>query len=261
MLIDALRLVDQIVEPSGLLCILILASAGAAIARLRRVAAVLQAVAVVIVVLIGVLPAGAWLAAPLEIRFPLNPPLPAEISGIVALGGTERLALSSAWDQPILSDPTPIAALAALGRRYPNAKLVFSGGAALSERPSFTESTVVGDFLNQMGVDARRIVYEDRSRNTLENAVFTRELVKPDSNPPWILITQAISMPRAVAVFRHAGWNVIPFPAGYLTDADARSSIGLHLLSGLSLASIAIHEWGGLLAYRLAGYTDILLPR
>jgi uncharacterized SAM-binding protein YcdF (DUF218 family) len=261
MLIEILRLVGRVTDPSALLCLAILASAVALIARRRRLALMLQGAATAMVVLIGLLPGGVWLALPLETRFPVNPPLPDRVAGIVALGGTERLAQSEAWGQPTLSDPTPIAALLALGRRYPDAKMVFTGGSAPPYAGSLSESQIVREFLLEMGAAGDRIVYEPRSRNTLENALFTRDLVHPNPREVWILVGQAISLPRAVAVFRHTGWNVIPFPAGYITDGKTSVSGFLRLESGLSLSSSALHEWGGLLAYRLMGYTDDLFPR
>jgi uncharacterized SAM-binding protein YcdF (DUF218 family) len=67
-------------------------------------------------------------------------------------------------------------------------------------------------------------------------------------------------MPRAVGVFRRAGWDVLPFPAGYLSSGDGRLSAIPDLVGELQLASTALHEWGGLFAYRFMGYTDELFP-
>jgi uncharacterized SAM-binding protein YcdF (DUF218 family) len=254
------RLLDRLLEPSALLALLVLASAAAMAVRRWRLALRLQMVAAALVILIGILPGGVWLALPLERWFPINPPLPPRVAGIIALGGTERPTQSASWGQPILSDPTPITALVELGQHYPDAKLVFSGGAHPRDAKEMTEARIVRQFLNAMGADADRIIYEDRSRNTLENALFARDLVHPD-DVPWILVTQAVSLPRAVAVFRHAGWTIIPYPAGYLTGGDARLSLSADLAGGLHLASIALHEWGGLLIYRLMGYTDALFPQ
>ena len=261
MLVESFRLAARLIEPSVVFCILILASIAATVVQRRRLALILQGATLVIIMLVGILPGGAWLAAPLERRFPVDPPLPEHVAGVIALGGTERLAQSEAWGRPTFSDPAPIVALLALGRRYPDAKLVFTGGSTVSKPGSMTESEVVRKFLDEVGADSGRVIYEERSRNTLENALFTRDLVRPNSRDTWILIGQAISLPRAVAVFRHAGWNIIPFPAGFLTSGRPRILGALHFSAGLALTSMALHEWGGLVVYRLMGYTDELLPR
>lgn len=261
MLIEILRLLGRMLEPPLLLFIFILASVAATLLRRRRTALLLQAITSVIFVLIGILPGGVWLALPLERRFTANPSLPDHVDGIIALGGTERVEQSAASGQPVFSDATPILALLTLGRQYPEAKMVFTGGMHPRKAASPTEADIVHQFLQAIEIDDSRVIYEARSRNTLENALFSHDLVHPGADERWILISQAISMPRAVAVFRHAGWNVIPYPAGYLSSGDGRFRASLNLLGELHLASIAVHEWGGLLAYRLMGYTDELLPK
>jgi hypothetical protein len=63
-------------------------------------------------------------------------------------------------------------------------------------------------------------------------------------------------MPRAIACFRHAGWNIVPYPAGYLD----RGSGVFSLIGNLHVFDVALHEWVGLLAYRLLGETDEIFP-
>lgn len=254
------KILGPLTNPALILALLILASMLAVLARRRRGALFLQSTAAAIVVLFGILPGATWLALPLETRFPSNPNLPDHVAGVIVLGGTERVDASATWDQPILRDPTPIASAVALARRYPQARMVFSGGGS---RPNMTlkESDVVKDFLTEIGFDANRVIYEERSQNTFQNGLYTYQLVRPKPGERWILVTQAISMPRAVAVFRHTGWDVIPFPAGYLTASQDPGYISINILGGLQLAAVAIHEWVGLVAYRLMGYTEQIFPR
>lgn len=254
------KITGPLINPAVILTILIVAGMFALMVRRRQFAVVFQLAALAIVVLLGVLPGATWLALPLETRFPADPILPPHVIGIIALGGTERIDATATWRQPILSDPTPIVKLVALARQYPNAKLVFSGGGSRSFS-TLKEGDVVRAFLTEIGFDANRIIYETQSRNTLQNAVFTYQLVRPKPDEQWILVTQAISMPRAVAVFRHAGWNVIPAPAGYMTASQSPGFISVNILGGMQLAAVAIHEWVGLIAYRLMGYTDQIFPR
>ena len=254
------KVLGAFIDPSAVLMIAILTGAVAAIGRRRRLAYILQGVAVALVILLGLLPVGVWLVLPLESRFPAHPPLPKEIAGIVALGGTERLTASSRHGQPLLDDPTPIAALIELGRRYPDAKLVFTGGSNAPEERPLTESDIVRAFLADLGIPGERIIYEARSRNTRENAVFTRDLVRPKPGEQWILVGQAISLPRAVGSFRDIGWDVIPYPAGYYTAGASQRIWPPDLAAGLKLAALAEHEWVGLVVYRLMGYTNDIFP-
>jgi uncharacterized SAM-binding protein YcdF (DUF218 family) len=255
------KIFGGIADPAALLAVFTLAAGMAVVARRLRLAALLQSVSVAIVLLFGVLPGANWLALPLESRFPADPLLPSDVAGIIALGGTERLEQSAAWRQPTLSDPAPIIALLNLGRRYPGAKLVFTGGLRATHDKGLSEADIVRQFVNELGADSAGIIYEDRARNTHENAVFTRELVHPKPGDRWILIGQAIGMPRAIGAFRRAGWDVIPFPAGYLSGSKRAAALSFNLLAGLNLAYFAAHEWTGLIVYRLMGYTDEVFPR
>jgi uncharacterized SAM-binding protein YcdF (DUF218 family) len=246
-------------DPVTILGLLIVASIIGLWSSRPLLALYLQSASAALLLMLSVLPGASWLALPLETRFQLNPLLPDHIAGIIALGGTERVAASNSWNQPLLNDPTPIATLIALGRRYPEARLVFSGGGSIRGR-KITEADIVRRFVSLFGVNPDRITYEDRSRNTLENGVNTYRLLRPAPSEQWILVTQAISMPRAVGVFRKAGWNIIPFPAGYLTSNPDPGLFSSNLVGGLELASVASHEWIGLIAYRIMGYTSELLP-
>jgi uncharacterized SAM-binding protein YcdF (DUF218 family) len=254
------KILGGIADPATLLAIFTLAGGMAILARRLRLAVLFQSISVAIVLFFGVLPGANWLALPLESRFPANPPLPSDVAGIIALGGTERLEQSAAWGQPIVSDPGPIVALINLGRRYPNAKLVFTGGLHATHDEKLSEADIVRQLIDELGADAAAITYEDRARNTHENAVFTYQLMHPKPGERWILICQAIGMPRAVGVFRRAGWNVIPFPAGYLSGSKGAVTVSFDLLDGLNLAYFAVHEWVGLIIYRLMGYTEEVFP-
>lgn len=253
------KLLGALVNPATLLGILILGSAAAALGRCKRLSAVLLAGSAVLVLVFGVLPAAAWLARPLETRF-AAPALPDRIAGVIVLGGTEMVEQSAAWGQPMVSDPAPLVALLTLARRYPDAKLVFTGGIRSRHDEAVSEATVARDFINQLDSTGRAIIFEDQARNTYENAVFTRQLVGPKPGERWILVCQAIAMPRAVGVFRKAGWDVVPVPAGYLTAGRDRAFLSFDLIGGFRLAALALHEWVGLIVYRMVGYSDAFFP-
>jgi len=94
--------------------------------------------------------------------------------------------------------------------------------------------------------------FEFGSRTTYENAVFTAALPGVDRTRPWLLVTSAWHMPRALATFRAAGWNVTPYPVDYRTGIRTPWT-EYSLVDSPRRWRIALHEWAGLLAYRLAG--------
>jgi uncharacterized SAM-binding protein YcdF (DUF218 family) len=210
---------------------------------------------------IGVLPIGAWLLAPLENRFP-PPPLPRAVDGIIALGGGIDLEVSAARDQLAVDEAAErLVMLVTLGRRYPQARLVFTGGSGALLGSASSEAVAVKQALRGLGGDLERMVFEDRSRTTFENARYSRALLDPKPGECWLLITSAYHMPRAVGVFQSVGWNVMPYPVDYRTTG-ARRSFGRHDVAyRLQEFDLAAHSWLGLLAYYLMNWTSDLLPR
>jgi uncharacterized SAM-binding protein YcdF (DUF218 family) len=77
----------------------------------------------------------------------------------------------------------------------------------------------------------------------------------------WLLVTSAFHMPRAMGLFRKAGFAVLPWPTDYRTSG--REGIGMFRdgpVDALQTTTLAMREWIGLLAYFLSGRIDRLLP-
>jgi uncharacterized SAM-binding protein YcdF (DUF218 family) len=112
-----------------------------------------------------------------------------------------------------------------------------------------------------MGVPSGRTTFEARSRNTSENAMLTRDLVSPKPGERWLLVTSAFHMPRAMGAFRHAGFDVIAWPADYLTFGTQSEWVMPNgWVAGLRRVDLGAKEWMGLIAYRLTDRTDEFLP-
>jgi uncharacterized SAM-binding protein YcdF (DUF218 family) len=208
-------------------------------------------------------PVGAILMRPLEDRFPRPPDSMPAPAGIIVLGGAFIAEISSDRDAVTLAEEGGrMTESAILARRYPHARVVFSGGTRDATDEERDEAHVAARFFEKLGVARERILLEDRSLNTEENARFTRELVRPRADERWLLVTSAAHVPRAIAAFRHAGFDAVPYPTDYLTTGKSpdfwefrsNPSRGLNTLDG------ALHEWIGLIAYRLMGATDDFFP-
>lgn len=226
----------------------------------RRGRALITAVLALAVITI-VLPVGRWSVQALEHRFP-QPTLPARVDGIILLGGEIDQEPSLAYGQPIfVNGAGRLLAFADLARRYPEAKLVFTGGSGRLFNQEQTEVDAMPLAFRAIGLDATRVIFEGRSHNTHENAVFTHDLVKPMPGQAWVMVTSALHMPRAVGCFRQAGFPIIPYPADYQTlPKGDRFDKPIGFDSGYSTLTAAVREFIGLIAYRAVGYTDSLLP-
>ena len=210
---------------------------------------------------IAVLPVGPWLVLPLEDRFAAPDPMPARVDGIVALGGAIHLGRSLARGSAQLNEHGErMIAFAELARRYPQARMIFAGGSGSLRNQGDRESDFAPGLMARLGVPPERIVFERESRNTYENALFAKRLAEPRPGEVWLLVTSAFHMPRAVGVFRRAGWEVVPYPVDYMSQRADRLHVDFQFVSGLVLVGKALHEWIGLAAYRAAGWSGELFP-
>lgn len=203
---------------------------------------------------IGIFPIGDILLRPLEAEFPPRA-APEQIDGIVVLGGVEDQRATAAWGEPQLNEAAErLTAAAALAIAHPEARLVFSGGSGRLRNTVLGQPdipSVAVEFLMSLGIDTDRIIWEDQSRNTAENARFSYKVGAPASGETWVLVTSAFHMGRALASFEAAGWReFIPHPVDYRTGSFI-DGIGWNLAGNLEVLNIAIKEWVGRLAYRL----------
>lgn len=134
--------------------------------------------------------------------------------------------------------------------------ILFSGGAVpLVTSRSEPEGDAAVRLLEEWAVPGQAILLEQRSRNTRENALFSRQILDPRGVSRILLVTSAFHMPRASAVFRKLGFQVIPAP----TDFQAKDEDGAlpHILpdaGSLAESQLALKEWLGFLVYRLRGW-------
>jgi uncharacterized SAM-binding protein YcdF (DUF218 family) len=184
----------------------------------------------------GFTPVSYWLMLPLEDRFPRwKADRLTVVDGIIVLGGT--------FGEPIID-------LVELARHFPKARLVYSGSG--EER----DAEILLKQFARFGGNRERVTMETRSRNTFENAVYSVELIKPNPNERWLLLTTAIHMPRAIGCFRRVGFKVEAYPTGYMMP---QKIFGLSSQTLLRLDTV-MKEWMALLVYRLTDRTNELFP-
>lgn len=209
----------------------------------------------------GFTPVGSLLLQPLEDRFPAWVPGAGPPTGIIILGGTTKLEISASRGQPVSDIGIDrLITGARLARRYPMARVIYSGGSPELWPGNIREADYALQILNELGIAKDRVQVEAHSRNTAENAAFSKALAAPAPGERWLLVTSAYHMPRAVGLFRAVGFLIEPVPTGWLT---ARHTTWLdfgNFASSVLLVHIASREWIGLAAYRALGKTDAFLP-
>jgi len=230
--------------------------------RWRRAGRWVLGAGVALLLIAGYSPLGNLLLLPLSERFPAWTESGRAPDGIIVLGGAIDSDVGAARNIVALGGSGDrVMAMLDLARRFPAAKIVYSGGSGNLIDTSATEAPFAEALLRQFGVAPERIVLEGESRSTAENATLVRALVAPKPGELWLLVTSAWHMPRSIGVFRAAGLNVTAYPVDWRTRGwrDVWSTPN-SLAGGLSRIDLAAHEWVGLIAYRLGGKTATLLP-
>ena len=148
--------------------------------------------------------------------------------------------------------------LGELMRRYPDARVIFSGGSGILDTHALSEADVSKGIMEKLDLNVGRVVFESNSRNTWENATNAKKLVQPKMAERWALLAPAAQMPRAVGAFRKIGWNVLPWPTDYIGGPPVWGpSSPIHRFGAINEAE---HEWLGLIAYWLTDRSSELLP-
>jgi uncharacterized SAM-binding protein YcdF (DUF218 family) len=247
--------------PSNL--IILTGLAGAVLLRTSRARAGRRLViaSLVLLAIAGLSPLGNILILPLEDRFPAWDASHGAPDGIVVLGGAVSPDVAAARNDVALNEAAErMTATVELARRYPDARIVFSGGDA-GIVYSGNESEAALRLFERLGLAAGRVTVEDQSRNTFENALFSKRIAAPKPGERWLLVTSAYHMPRAMGIFRAAGFAVEPYPVDWRTRGaqDALRPFPT-LAEGLRRTDVAVREWAGLVVYRLTGRSSELFP-
>jgi uncharacterized SAM-binding protein YcdF (DUF218 family) len=250
------------VQPLNLAIFLSLAGLLAMLFGRRRLAAIGVSAAFLILALSAWTSLGALMLNPLEERFQRPQSLPEKVDGIVVLGGGLEGAINlTRGGYEMNGGGDRFVETAALARRFPGARILISGGVGTILLKGEGDADTAPRLLAALGVAPGRLILENRSRNTDENARFSKELVSPQPGETWLLVTSAFHMPRSVGLFRKADFPVVPWPTDYRTSG--RVGIGLFTdneVDSLQNTTLAIREWIGLVAYWLSGRIDSAWP-
>jgi uncharacterized SAM-binding protein YcdF (DUF218 family) len=193
----------------------------------------------------------------LEKRFDQKATYP-RVSAIALLGGATHPA----------SPPRRYAEVSAAGDRVIHAARLFKQGYAPWVIPTggaigfygaiIPEARSMSELLSgPLGIDSAHIIREEQSRNTRDHAIYIGRILDSLNLPRDILVvTSASHMPRAMGVFRKAGFNAVPAPADYETQRRLLLRLPQFLPSAEALLDVTrvLHEYYGLLAYRILGW-------
>lgn len=255
------RLFWLLVQPVSLAMILLVAGLVLNGFGRRRLGGAAMVVATLLLFVSCFTTAGYLLITPLEQRF-ARPDEPARIDGIVVLGGGmdgEVNTVRQQWELNRSGDRYVEAVRLAL--RHPEARIVVAAGPGALATDQEPEAYSAQRLFSDFGIDPGRVVIDDQSRNTEENAAFARALAGAAEGQTWLLVTSAFHMPRAVGLFRMADFPFVAWPADYLASGAEGFRIKPDQpTENAAVFTLALREWIGLAGYRLAGKIADIVP-
>lgn len=261
MFFELSKIFSFIAKPSNVLFLLALLGIVLTMTRHARTGRRLLTASVLLLLVLGLSPLGAWSVRVLENRFPAWDPSRGAPDGIVVLGGSISPEVSAARGETSMgASAERLTIIPELARRYPNARIIFTGGsAALFGGPR--EGDYVASLMESFGLPPGRVTIERDARNTEENATRAKALADPKPGERWLLVTSSWHMPRAVGAFRKAGFEIEPHPVDWVsTGATLWPGFPNSFANGLSAIDSAAHEWIGMLAYWLSGRSPEFFP-
>ncbi|MBN2395547.1 MAG: YdcF family protein [Candidatus Atribacteria bacterium] len=130
--------------------------------------------------------------------------------------------------------------------------ILVSGGSLPGSSGTTPVAIMMKQVLEDFGVSSEDIYLESQSRTTYENAKFSLKEIIHRGHPEIILVTSAVHMRRSVGIFRNSKARIVPAPVNYLFE-NSKPGI-LDILPNRTSWDHnlrALHEWTGLLYYKL----------
>lgn len=131
-----------------------------------------------------------------------------------------------------------------------NVKIITSGYPGSYKTVS--EAEISAEKLKQMGIPTEDIIMQIEPKDTQEEAVYVKKIV---GNEPFILVTAAYHMPRAMGIFKKNGLNPIAAPTNYLAKKKT-SLLSLPSSRNIQRTEIAWHEYLGMTWYWLKSFLN-----
>ena len=205
-------------------------------------------------IIIAVMPTGEFMIYQLEKKFHVLKSLPNEIDGIPILSGATQPVLTKEHNQISLNGSAErLTESLLLMKKYSNSKIIFSGGSGSLNNQKLTHSYAANLFFTNFEIKLDNIIYENNSRNTYENILFSKKIVNPKINEKWVIVTSAHHMQRALNIAEKLGWTLIPYAVDFKHLKTFSWKPSINFLNNISIFQSAIHEWLGLMVYYLTG--------
>ena len=209
---------------------------------------------------ISFFPIGKYLIYIIEKEYHNPPDIPPDVDGILILGGATNPLLSEQFNKTNFNDSADrLIHSIPLIKKNKKAKIIFSGGSGFINRPELDHAKHVKKFFISMNLNTDEIFFENKSKNTYENILFSKKIVAPKKNEKWIVVTSAFHMNRAIFIAEKYNWELTPYAVDFTQSKKLFLRPNLNLLGNINTLQHGSHEWIGLIAYYLMGRTSRIL--
>ena len=183
------------------------------------------------------MPIGSYLIYNIEKEYHSYIKPPDQVDGILILGGATNPLLYNEYDQISLNGSSErLVESVFIIKKFDKAKVIFSGGSGILNSPNFDHAQVAKSFYKKIGIEIDKIIFEDNSRNTYENIIYSKKIANPKINENWLLITSASHMKRALLIADKNNWKLIPYAVDF-KNINFDSSVTDLLLPVISASS------------------------
>ena len=177
-----------------------------------------------------------------------------QLKGIVVLGGSFNSGLQSKERNEVLlnSSAERLTKVLEIYDKNPKLLILFSGFSGELKPQGWSESDMAKKFFLEQGVRLENLIFENKSRNTFENIIYSKDIIKTNKGT-WGLVTSASHMPRSYFAFKKQGLVLEPISVDYRTGISSIFWINFDIKKGLENWNIILHEVVGVSYYKITG--------
>lgn len=222
-----------------------------------KISIYILSIALFVILFISIFPIGKFGIYLLEKDFHFKYVYPDKVDGILILSGATDPYLSKEYESIELnSSAERLTESIFLINKYKNAKIIFSGGSGYLNFPNLDHSEVAKKFFKRMNIKNEKIIFENKSRNTYENILFSKNIANPKKSETWLLVTSASHMKRSILISQKQKWKLIPYPVDFNQPKNISLTPSMNFFSNFVSFQKAFHEWLGIFSYYLMDRTE-----
>ena len=182
-------------------------------------------------------------------RYPIQ-----QLKGVVVLGGIFDSGLKSQERNDIFLNGGAERVTKALEiyKKNPRLLILFSGASNKIKPIGWSESDMAKKFFLEQGVRSENLIFENKSRNTFENIIYSNDIIK-NNKGTWGLITSAYHIPRSYFAFKKQGLVLEPISVDYRTGTSSIFWINFDIRKGLENWRLLFREIAGVSYYKITG--------